>query len=361
VNGSYDEQDRLTQYCDNIYTYTANGELLTQTSNGEITHYTYDLLGNLRAVELPDSTQIEYVIDSRNRRIAKKVNGVLTQSFLYQGSLNPIAELDGNGNVITRFVYGTKANVPDYMLKGGKTYRILSDHLGSPRLVININDGSVIQRLNYDAFGNVTDDTNSGFQPFGFAGGIYDVETELVRFGARDYDAETGRWTAKDPILFDGGDSNVYGYVVNDAVNLVDSDGLIVNRCYRYLGSPKAGNTVIYNPLRHDYLVVNNTTYSFQAGGNFLWSQGKVNINDENASRESCSVIWDDNDHDKYVEQSIKNAGTPQYGIGPQATDCQEYADGVLENASDLYDKDHKKGVFGTLGSMLRDLFWYGN
>jgi len=35
----------------------------------------------------------------------------------------------------------------------------------------------------------------------------------IVRFGARDYDPETGRWTAKDPIMFAGGDANLYGYV----------------------------------------------------------------------------------------------------------------------------------------------------
>jgi RHS repeat-associated protein len=53
-------------------------------------------------------------------------------------------------------------------------------------------------------------DSNPGFQPFGFAGGLYDRDTGLVRFGARDYDAETGRWTARDPILFAGGQGNLY-------------------------------------------------------------------------------------------------------------------------------------------------------
>ena len=69
-------------------------------------------------------------------------------------------------------------------------------------------------------------DTNPGFQPFGFAGGLYDRDTGLVRFGARDYDPDTGRWTAKDPILFAGGDANLYGYVQNDPVNWVDPFGL---------------------------------------------------------------------------------------------------------------------------------------
>jgi len=30
------------------------------------------------------------------------------------------------------------------------------------------------------------------FQPFGFAGGLYDQHAKLTRFGERDYDAETG-------------------------------------------------------------------------------------------------------------------------------------------------------------------------
>ena len=149
------------------------------------------------------------------------------QGFLYQNQLNPVAELYGNGAIVSRFVYASKSTVPDYLLKGGTTYRIISDHLGSPRLVINTTSGTIEQRLDYDEFGQVITDTNPGFQPFGFAGGLYDRNTSLVRFGARDYDAETGRWTIKDPIRFAGGDTNLYGYVLGDPVNLVDPSGTI--------------------------------------------------------------------------------------------------------------------------------------
>ena len=226
-SGTYDNQDRLLSYGSNTYTYTANGELLTKTntSTGETTTYDYDVLGNLLAVTLPDGTLIEYIVDGRNRRIGKKVNGILVQGFLYGDQLNPIAELDGTGSVVARFVYGTKANVPDYMIKGGSTYRIISDHLGSPRLVVDVSTGTVVQRIDYDEFGNVLLDTNPGFQPFGFAGGIYDQHTKLTRFGARDYDPEIGRWTAKDPIRFNAGDTNLYGYTLGDPVNFVDPDG----------------------------------------------------------------------------------------------------------------------------------------
>jgi len=145
---------------------------------------------------------------------------------LYQNQLNAVAELDGSGNIVSRFMYASKANVPDYLVKGRVTYRIISDQLGSPRLVVNTATSAILQRMDYDEFGQVITDTNPGFQPFGFAGGLYDRDTKLVRFGARDYDTETGRWTTKDLILFAGGETMLYGYVSNDPVNFVDSNGL---------------------------------------------------------------------------------------------------------------------------------------
>lgn len=226
VSGSYDNQDRLLSYGNNNYSYAANGELSTKTNSGQTTSYTYDVLGNLTNATLPGGTAIEYVIDGRNRRIGKRVNGALVQGFLYQSQLKPAAELDGDDNVVSRFVYGDSLNVPAYVIRGGQTYRIISDHLGSPRLVVNTSNGNIEQRLDYDEFGNVTADSNPGFQPFGFAGGLYDRDTKLVRFGARDYDAEIGRWTAKDPIEFEGGDTNLYGYTFNDPINWIDPRGL---------------------------------------------------------------------------------------------------------------------------------------
>ena len=226
VNGSYDDQDRLLQYGAATYAYTADGRLLSKTAGGQTTSYQYDELGNLTSVSLPGGPQIDYLIDGSNRRVGRKVDGVLTQGLLYQNGLEPIAELDGAGNVVSRFVYGSRANVPDYMIKGGVTYRIIADHLGSPRLVIDAATGTVAQRMDYDEFGRVLLDTNPGFQPFGFAGGIYDQDTGLVRFGARDYDAETGRWTAKDPVGFMGGSSNLWTYARDDPVNLLDPTGL---------------------------------------------------------------------------------------------------------------------------------------
>jgi RHS repeat-associated protein len=201
--------------------------LKSKTVGGQVTGFSYDVFGNLRQVTLPDGTVIDYRIDGRNRRIGKQVNGTRVQGFLYQDGLRPIAELHGQNQIVSRFVYADKSHVPAYLIRDGHTYRIISDHLGSPRLVVHTADGTVMQRLDYDAWGQIILDTNPGFQPFGFAGGLYDRDTGLVRFGARDYDPETGRWTAKDPIRFAGGDTNLYGYVLNDPINSIDAEGTL--------------------------------------------------------------------------------------------------------------------------------------
>jgi RHS repeat-associated protein len=75
----------------------------------------------------------------------------------------------------------------------------------------------------YTSFGEMAG-TGLDWMPFGFAGGIYDADSGLVRFGARDYDPLVGRWTTKDPSRFAGG-NNLYAYASGDPVNLVDPTG----------------------------------------------------------------------------------------------------------------------------------------
>ena len=223
---TYDDQDRMLTAGPRSYTYTNNGELLTKTAGPDLTTYTYDVRGALTAATLPTGIAITYVIDPGGRRIGKRVNGTLVKGWIFAGGLSPVAETDGAGAITSTFVYATNGNVPDYLVKAGVTYRIFTDHLGSVRLVVNTADGTTAQRIDYDAYGRVMADTNPGFQPFGFAGGLYDPQTGLTRFGARDYDPEVGRWTAKDPIGFGGGSAGLFEYSANDPVNFADYSGL---------------------------------------------------------------------------------------------------------------------------------------
>ena len=130
--GTYDDQDRMLTYSGSSFTYTRNGELATRTDGAVTTSFHYDVFGILLQIDPPGAWVIDYVVDARNRRIGKKVNGAWEKKLLWQGQLAPAAELTGTNAVLSRFVYATRANVPDFMRRTGETFRILTDHLGSP-------------------------------------------------------------------------------------------------------------------------------------------------------------------------------------------------------------------------------------
>ncbi len=224
-SGSYDAQDRMLSYGNAQYVYTRNGELQKKIKGVDTTTYSSDALGNLIKVVLPNGDLIEYLIDANNRRVGKKLNGQIVKRWIYENQLRPIAELDSSGNVVSRFIYAGKPNVPEYVVKGGTIYRIVADQLGSVRLVVNGTNGAIVQRIDYDEFGNIVQDTNSEFTPFAYAGGLWDSQTELLRFGVRDYDPLVGRWTSKDPTLFKGSRENLFLYCSDDPVNFNDPSG----------------------------------------------------------------------------------------------------------------------------------------
>lgn len=241
-SATYDAQDRVQTYAGASFGWSRNGTLSSVTTAGQITTYSYDVRGTLTSVALPGGQPIEYFNDAAGRRIGKKVGGTLQRGWLWDGDL-PIAALDGNSAVTMRFVHAADDATPSFVIKGANTYRLISDERGSVRFVVNVADGSVAQELDYDEFGRVLNDTAPGFQPFGYAGGLYDPDTGLVRSGARDFSAETGQWTARDPIDFNGGQLSLYRYAQNDPINLVDTTGTEVCK-YRGKPGPRQRQTI---------------------------------------------------------------------------------------------------------------------
>ena len=225
----YYDEDHLVKAGEWIYQYNADGFLTSKTNSTNPTDrtvYSYSSRGELLTVILPDGKRIYYVCDPLGRRIAKKVNGVVVEKYLWQGMTRLLAVYDGNNTLLMRFEY-TDERMPVAMRMGGATYYLTYDQVGSLRAVADFS-GNVVKQVVYDSFGNVLSDTNPGFTvPFGVAGGLRDRDTGLVRFGYRDYDPEIGRWTAKDPIGFEGGNTDLYGYVLNNPVNYIDPYGLV--------------------------------------------------------------------------------------------------------------------------------------
>jgi len=240
---TYSDEDHILTAGTASYQYDVDGFLTTRTDGAEVTTFNYSSRGELLDVNLPGGSILEYIHDPLGRRIAKIDDGITVEKYLWQGLTRLLAVYDGSNNLIMRFEYAD-GRMPVAMTRGGATYYLTYDQVGSLKAVAD-SAGNVVKRIDYDSFGNIIDDTNTAFDmPFGFAGGLHDRDTGLVRFGYRDYDPDTGRWTAKDPILFAGGDTDLYGYVLNDPVNWVDPDGL--KNCGKiWLGSAKiAGGTI---------------------------------------------------------------------------------------------------------------------
>lgn len=264
VDTEYDAADKLLEYGTKEYTWNAVGQLSSvhDTATNETTSYEYDLFGNLLSVSLPDGRTIEYDVDGAGRRVGRRVlssTGVELEyrGWIYRDLLRPIGEVDSLGNVVARYVYadgeGAKQNgvsqlstrlganqntslpfvgenVPEFIeeLSSGmvvRRLRLIKDQVGTVDLVADAATGEIVQRIEHDEFGRVLSDSNPGLQPFGFAGGLYDAETGLVRFGARDYDPANGRWTARDPVGILGGGLNSFVYCGAEPVGRLDPTG----------------------------------------------------------------------------------------------------------------------------------------
>jgi RHS repeat-associated protein len=107
------------------------------------------------------------------------------------------------------------------------TYYYLFDELGS---IVGLTDssGSLVNTYQYDPYGNLTSSTGKVANPWRYAGGYYDANTGLYKFGIRYYDPSTGRWTQRDPVggsLQELTKANPYVYAGNDPVNMVDTGG----------------------------------------------------------------------------------------------------------------------------------------
>ena len=195
----------MTQRGVETLVYSARGELLERTAGGNTVAYAYDGYG---------------------RRVGRKNGSENWSQYLYADPQNayPVTATRDPGGVLTTYHYDDFGHLFAFQ-RGGDWYYVATDQVGTPRVVSDAT-GNIIKTLDYDSYGVLIADSNPGFDlPIGFAGGISDRVTGLVRFGARDYDPAIGRWTAKDPILFESGQMNLYAYVTNNPITNTDPEG----------------------------------------------------------------------------------------------------------------------------------------
>jgi RHS repeat-associated protein len=217
---TYGSDDRLLTRDGVSYTHDAAGFL---TLRGQDT-FDYSARGELLRANV-GGKEVTYAYDGMGRRTARTVGATTTQ-YLYGSPDDPFQlTATKQGGTLTEYFYDDFGNVFAYR-RGGAVFFVGTDQVGSPRVVVNAS-GQRVRTIEHDSFGNVV--ATSGTEPappIGFAGGLADPDTGLVRFGMRDYDPVSGRWTAKNPLLFEGAAANLYAYAGSNPVNLTDRTGL---------------------------------------------------------------------------------------------------------------------------------------
>lgn len=221
---AYDAQDRLVSRGTVGYQVNDDGFMASRGSDT----FTYGTSGELLSAHVGDNTAT-YSYDALDRRVAKEVSSPGGQSkveYLYGDPGNAFrVTVVRTGSELTVLFYDEPGSLYAFE-RAGSRYYVASDLVGSPRLVTTAA-GEVVKAIEYDAFGAVLSDSDPGFfLPIGFAGGMSDAETGFVHFGYRDYEPASGRWTSRDPVLFDGGQFNLYAYVGNSPVAFRDPLGL---------------------------------------------------------------------------------------------------------------------------------------
>jgi RHS repeat-associated protein len=236
VSSTWDAAGRQVTSGGTTYGWDVFGSLASRTTSAGTTTYTHDGDGHLLHV-VSGGVTMDHTYDARGRRVAKSRNGVVT-GWLYDSQWRVIAEVDGTGAVTKRFVYASLGNSPDLMVAGGHTYRLLHDERGSVLAVVDVASGAVAEVVSYSVWGEVLTDSAPGLVPLKYAGGVYDSDTGLTHFGARDYDATQGRWVQSEPlsrsqtyvrrVAQSGMSVPTYAYAANNPLRYVDRDGLRV-------------------------------------------------------------------------------------------------------------------------------------
>lgn len=221
VTATYDARDRLLSWGNvawhfdldgdllsrgaDTFVYSVRSELLQATVGGMTYFYSYDAYGRRVKTTGPGSSNTSYVYSNPDKHylLSHSIRAGVVTSYYYD-------ELD--------FLYAVERH--------GRKYYCATDQVGTPKRLFTTS-GVLLAEWEHTAYGHVLYASNaSWFLDIGFSGGLLDAATGLVTIGARDYAPTVGRFVSEDPKLFDGGQTNLYMFALNDPLSRRDPSGL---------------------------------------------------------------------------------------------------------------------------------------
>jgi RHS repeat-associated protein len=193
---------------DGVYNYTYDDEgnrtKRTEIATGKVTEYAWDYRNRLSSVVFKDAAgnvvkSIAYSYDVNDRRISKKIDGVVAERYVYDGE-NIALVFDGAGVQTHRYLYGTGVDMVLADETATQVLWALADNQGTIRDIVD-NNGVILNHVTYDSFGRVVSQTSPSVEfRFGYTGREQDAETGLDYYRARYYDSAAGRFISEDPL-----------------------------------------------------------------------------------------------------------------------------------------------------------------
>ncbi|MFY0640988.1 MAG: hypothetical protein JXR16_08080 [Bermanella sp.] len=221
---SYDLNDRLISQGGTTYIYDDNGNTLTETLDGVVKTYTWDSKNKLTNVE-KSGVQTTYSYNVNGIRNSKTEGGVTT-SYLVDSNRDyaQVLEEFENGISTVQYSYGHDLISQE---RTGIFYFYQYDGLGSTRDLTD-SSGAVTDSYDYEAFGEVLNETGTTENNYKFTGEQFDSSLNKYYLRARYYDQDVGRFTQQD--IFQGWDEDPttlhkYLYANADSVNGTDPSG----------------------------------------------------------------------------------------------------------------------------------------
>ena len=337
VSLSYDAAGNATADGNYTLTYDLRGRLSTLTAGATVTTYTYDNAGRRvrKSSSLGAGATITYAYDTQDHLLGEyDVNGTPIREYVWLGDL-PVAVFTPD---------------PANALNPPLVYFIHSDHLNTPRVVMDTNN---VMRWSWFAepFGTTKADSNpSGVGSFAFSlrfpGQVFDAESGMHYNLSRDYIPGVGRYAQSDPIGLAGG-INTYSYVEANPVSNVDPLGLETYMCSRPIDGFQG---ISLGPFFHQFLCVLDAKGKVRCGGlgpkngmSGMFGGTGIIESEKTVSPDQCEKVWDqdqcfekcvNDDLDKSPPDYDFRAGRAWLFPTKNTQQCQTYARAILDRCS---------------------------